>query len=736
MSRVTAVIVAVGIVAGLTATASVAISEEATLSSPRTGDRLLIQPTGVHWEGVGEVAETPGLVAAVEEPETVEDGYGRDHRAWPVRTAKIHEDGDTDDGSVAWTLRRDGPPIVVDRGRTEGREWHYHRPTGEADSVRLPERRRAYSTRDRSVATPDCALLAPWSGRTVSEGDELSLPSCGDGPSESLRHTVRSVHGLGDPASIETVVDGRVDEVRVHVEATWRTDTPYPVETVVELSWPGPNATPPDAVRDTLHRLPTPGLGAALDAAPLGVEDADGDGRIAFQTTLRLDRFERGTGPAVPRHDPTSWPDRRPEMAFADMGRYGPPADGPTFAFPLDDALEAIRRDPTLADYHDWADDHPDRRVAFAMHERVESTTNRFEGWGLDVVGRDGTAWRLLSLKTLEAGTSDAHVGPVPSLPAVQNDAWRLDDGVRDYPEDLDHPVPTRSAALSVWQRTVDATDRSPNWYLWRHEGDQVDYLVGWRNPDREMVDPDDPTRYRYRIDASLIEVQPSDGAVRTVTRTVSNGSVDTLEGATGDPSSWAGTADHRLAEPPPPVRPDRAVTWAAASIGVAVLAWLASKLAGSLGLYSRLDDDELLDNTSRRVLVRAIRDDPGATTAEVAATADIHRSTARYHLRRLAEAGLIARHRAHGQTRWFPGSGWTRSEMAERAALATGRTREVYDAIRDDPGTSLSGLADRIDVQPSLIHRIVERLRDVGLVEKRREGREVALRAAGSSGE
>jgi DNA-binding MarR family transcriptional regulator len=67
---------------------------------------------------------------------------------------------------------------------------------------------------------------------------------------------------------------------------------------------------------------------------------------------------------------------------------------------------------------------------------------------------------------------------------------------------------------------------------------------------------------------------------------------------------------------------------------------------------------------------------------------------------------------------------------MNKLAVLSIGDTRDVYEAIRTEPGASLSELAETVGSSPSAVHKIVDRLLDADLVEKERDGRSVALHA------
>lgn len=157
-------------------------------------------------------------------------------------------------------------------------------------------------------------------------------------------------------------------------------------------------------------------------------------------------------------------------------------------------------------------------------------------------------------------------------------------------------------------------------------------------------------------------------------------------------------------------------------------------KLGVSFPLYSRLDREDLLDQPTRRAVYEVLDETEGRSLDELAEAADCSPSTARYHLQRLEDGGLVASAGIQAGHRWFATGSLSPEQMERRAALEVGNSQEVYDQLVDDPGASLSEVADAIGSSPPAVHQIVERLEDVDLVEKHRDGRQVALYPADGS--
>ncbi len=138
----------------------------------------------------------------------------------------------------------------------------------------------------------------------------------------------------------------------------------------------------------------------------------------------------------------------------------------------------------------------------------------------------------------------------------------------------------------------------------------------------------------------------------------------------------------------------------------------------------------DVLEHPNRRELATAIREGEGVSTPQAADRVDLSLSTVRYHLRRLEEAGVVCSREAGGTLYWFP-AGQAQATLDKQAVLSIGRTRDVFEAIREAPGTGLRQLAERLDAYPSLVHPVVDRLVEAGLVERERHGRTVSLRPA-----
>jgi DNA-binding transcriptional ArsR family regulator len=143
---------------------------------------------------------------------------------------------------------------------------------------------------------------------------------------------------------------------------------------------------------------------------------------------------------------------------------------------------------------------------------------------------------------------------------------------------------------------------------------------------------------------------------------------------------------------------------------------------------YKRYSDDDPLAHETRERLYELIRDAPGSYLAEISDETGVTMGTARYHLRVLEFENLVASEEIRGRRRYVPvGTDWAALE----AALHDETTARIVEALERGGPDSVSGLADRLDRDPSTISHHLDRLADDGIVERERDGRAVVNKLA-----
>ena len=149
-------------------------------------------------------------------------------------------------------------------------------------------------------------------------------------------------------------------------------------------------------------------------------------------------------------------------------------------------------------------------------------------------------------------------------------------------------------------------------------------------------------------------------------------------------------------------------------------------RVLGAAG-YTKWAGDDPLEHDTRAELYDLLQADPGTyLSAFVEASAlDASLGTVRYHLRILEREGLVTSTKVGGKRRYYPiGT----SPDALDIALESAATRAILQELTASPDT-VSGLADRIDRDPSTVSHHLSRLDDDGLVERERDGQAVITR-------
>lgn len=149
---------------------------------------------------------------------------------------------------------------------------------------------------------------------------------------------------------------------------------------------------------------------------------------------------------------------------------------------------------------------------------------------------------------------------------------------------------------------------------------------------------------------------------------------------------------------------------------------WL--RLAG----YSRIDNSNPLENSSRRRIYEAITRSPGTYPVELAESTSLSRSTVRYHVRVLEKVGLITSEKVQGRQRYFP----RETDNGELlVALKDDVSRFVLTTMYREGPATVSHLADELDRAPSTTSYHLSRLVELNLVEQSREDGAVVNRLA-----
>lgn len=148
---------------------------------------------------------------------------------------------------------------------------------------------------------------------------------------------------------------------------------------------------------------------------------------------------------------------------------------------------------------------------------------------------------------------------------------------------------------------------------------------------------------------------------------------------------------------------------------------------------YSRFDDSDPLEHEARVEMLDAVEAAPGTYLSEIAEQADLPLSTVRHHVRVLEREGLVASAKVRGRRRFYPG-GTEGLELA--AAMNDEATATVLDALARLGPSSVSGLAEAVDRDPSTVTHHLKRLEEDGIVVRERDGRAMVNRLSPEAAE
>lgn len=715
-------------------------SDTFTVAEPRAGDSGLYSPGSIV---VGdETVDSDGLGFAFElgNRTTVEDAYGVERDAWPFRSYATAEGEAIRLPISTWIHARAQAPLV--------REAHLPGIvaggfSGEGGSETV-FREETFGSRHEDPYGPECLFLTGVQGATLQEGARLPLADvCGqdlaelaDEENATVEIRVAEVVTLENGGeAVRLVLQAEQELGSLEADLWYKEAIPYPVEINLVFkigqtpSPPSPNTpSQPGPVQLSLLRELAPLLGGHADAEP-----SEG---FTVNASIELERFHRGQGTVVPGGQGPGWPAYHEDLSLHEDTRWGPRDGGPSLAYPHDEAVEAILGDPTLVEFQDWWSDHPEARALVATYEEKVASGEHRSTWTFLLAAPDGSGWEVTSTRS-----EGAQAGEEPRLDlpptASRNDAERVDLD----PQNLDlasvpDRLPSLSSLVDVWGQRDPEThrDHDANRFRWVHQAvgpwsDEEPRLeVGWRDPDGGSS----PTDPGWSVNESLLRLHPSDGAALELDRQQASMGDAWLGGAAGGSVGWPGMAFQGAGEPAAMDAP--AVVGIATASTLLLIALVLAKLGVSVPLYSRLDREDLLDQPTRRAVYDVLGEEEGLPLETIADEAECSPSTARYHLNRLEEGGLVAAAGTQAGQRWFATGSLSPEEMQRRAALEVGHSRKVYDHLVDEPGASLSEVADAIGSSPPAVHQIVDRLVDAGIVEKRRDGREVALYPADGS--
>lgn len=651
-----------------------------TVRASRVGD--VLQYSDVSPERIVTTERPRGLehstyIVQVEGQATVTDEFGlpRETNAYLVERAV-----ETDDGPRA-TLHRCHDDGAIDAARRD--LLGGYAATGETSfstMMTFGETRLRNTTPLVSFRSDPCLGPNPLGGIRLREGERLSLLD------------LRIVFGLiGHPAPL-------------HTRSEPAASTTFHGRNALEFRWPFASLGE-DMPQGSIRAVVAAGLpGVVL----LDIEGLDEDGAtlVAARHRRELVAFERGAGPEIVEPGYYDVPRAHPGASFRKSDALSPGDDLFRLVFPYEEALDALKRDPSSG-AAEYFRDNADAALLLAVYDahasfhpaRIGTTDG---SWMLIFsAARDGAAFWLAAHDTVRAGGATA---PLPARMVLTS--GKVDDL---FARSLTNEASVADAETLLGLVAAGGI----------HPPD-VRFLLYVAAFDENVIDG------RVLLVSDVSHADPQDREGRVVWLDASRGRILAIHSA----SVSAGPArpilamdeDARLDDEPAVA--SGFLAHPAAGSGIAVVS-AASGIAGLallvklvlLPLYTRLRRDRLLDHPVRARLYERVRIEPGLHRAELIEFAGIGDGATRHHLRQLVAHGLLVEIEDGGYARYYAAGEMPREVALRHALLQRGRIAEVHELYAAEPALPLREAARRLGMSAPSVHRARRRLVDAGLL-------------------
>jgi DNA-binding MarR family transcriptional regulator len=451
--------------------------------------------------------------------------------------------------------------------------------------------------------------------------------------------------------------------------------------------------------------------------------------------TLDLERYDAGEGAYT-------WPSASLVQSGPGLPALVPRAphlvdtSGYPFPFAFDDAYAAAVRDAGSDSLAPFVRAHPSAYVAEAYSQEWLDT-NGATHYAWFFVATDGTAWTGRSVEDGPRQLAQDLWLPEASGRGPVVRTWIPDDGSgeRDWPghyltPDRLPPLLPSAADLLARHRFVENRDIPGAHYLgWRLTCGtpacfQGDLWMGAGYEAERFTPSSVPvlTPSGHGVDVAILSVG-LDGKPLARWAYTSDRPAFTVTGSqhTADGDFTLATSAVSSAALGPWVAPGPA-----AATGLGLLGLLASALyyfwphlkgLALAPLFSRIADDEVLDNPNRARILDLVRAQPGVHFQDLVRQAAVGRGTLEHHLRKLEAAGLVTIKRSKGYACCFPKGAVDRRLMEAAPVLRSEGGRAVLRAVAKRPGASSRDLAGHLGFAPSTVSYHLKRLESAGLV-------------------
>lgn len=468
-------------------------------------------------------------------------------------------------------------------------------------------------------------------------------------------------------------------------------------------------------------------------------------------TEYRLTGFEAGTELRRGARTAPEGPDR-PDLVFVDRPRWGLDDAGVDHPFPLSQAFQHARDDPSHPDLREFLAEHPDAYVAIAYHAEFLVDDRRSQRWTFLVTDGQASHTTMISQDRLGPAAPDLPLQAEFTTQYRYGDAEaKIFSDVAGFlpPDQVPEHMPSVVSLMAAWQahasepyaqsgantwsfqiaRDGDGPGGTPGLYLsvgyGRYTGDDASFLLPgstsqWNHSTLAWYDDlSRVSRLDERVSESVRQAPGTAPAKRESSQD------DPPAALTPTRSTWVLPGSERAA----------AIGFGGLLLGFLYWLWPALK-SGVAGLFTRLRRDELLEHPMRAAIAQQVEAQPGIHFQELVRALGRSDSVVEHHLKKLVDGGRIVVHRAGGHACCFVAGQVDRRAMAAAAYTKSPLARGILEAAKAEPGVRAAELRQRLGVGASGFHYHVDRLRKAGLLETRRDGGGIRLRVPGPAAE
>ncbi|MEK6974872.1 MAG: winged helix-turn-helix transcriptional regulator [Candidatus Thermoplasmatota archaeon] len=474
-------------------------------------------------------------------------------------------------------------------------------------------------------------------------------------------------------------------------------------------------------------------------AYPVRLEMATPDGHVDSLAVLR--RFDAG---ATPLRMDAAAASSLPPLQMANRQQWGPDEAGVVHEFPLSAAFAAARDHPDYDGLRRFLQAHPDAYVLAATYAAYEVAERDDQRWTFAVT--DGVT--ILStdvLRRTDAPMSGAALvatlqgQPTSEITVTEDDGW-FTTLLPLPPAELPEQMPTVASMFEQWAgyaADVGSLDVAPNAWAFSlaqdpdGPGGQGGFFVeaGHTQYTEEQALPTNlgqfgPRTWGWQTSRVVWQEDTDELTAFSEGNTSAIEAVATLPDNPAQPSPAPRLAGDSEATSMPASRSlfdftrlERA-TIGLGAIGAALLYWFAPAVKnGVAGLFSRIRDDDLLENPSRRMLRDLVEQSPGIHHQELVRRLGKGKGGAEHHLRKLVEGGVLVSKPSPGYTCYWVAGQATRASVAAAPVLKSPVAQGILRLRQQSPGMSNADLARALGVRPATIHYHLERMTAAGVL-------------------